>query len=285
MYQVLVIQLHYPLIAKNRSEPATPGRIGEFYSICASAAKQIVLILLAYDHTFSIHKAPYLIAYATYVSATVHVRVAAQQAPDAETLTCLRTCLGWLSQNQQTNPGIDNAKASLTSLMSRMGVVCREDPGSYQYQEELVEHSLSQHPMPRSQPDSLLANSSPETSFSSIRTPPSRERTTSSFYAPFDMDMVLQRLASGQPFGSSPINTTLRVNTSPAQYDPAAPFGGFEIPPIDRFEGGLLDPVGMSYEPTAVGSAEQLEPFAGLTAGGSDIGYPMSWHGNDAGAG
>ena len=284
MYQVLVIQLHYPLIAKNGSQPATPGRIGDSCSICATAAKQIVLILLAYDHTFSVHKAPYLIAYAIYVSATVHVRIAAQQAPDAETLNYLRTCLGWLSQNQQTNPGIDNAKASLTRLMSRMGVVCREDLGSYPYQEELVEHSLSQHPMPRSQPDTLLANSSPETSFSRIRTPSSRERTNSNFYAPFDMDMVLQRLASGQSFGSSPIDTTPRDNTSPALYDPAAPFGGFEIPPIDTFEGGLLDPAGMSYEPTSVGSAEQLEPFAGLTAAGRDIGYPMSWHGNDAGA-
>ena len=281
MYQVLVIQLHYPLIARNRSQPATPARIGESYSICATAAKQIVLILYAYNHTFSIRKAPYLIAYAAYVSATVHVRVAAQQAPDAETLSCLRTCLSWLSQNQQTNPGVGNAIASLTSLMRRMGVVCPEDPGSYPYPEELGEHSLSQYPMPRNQSDSLIANSSPETSFSSIRTPLFRERTNSSPYAPFDMDMVLRRLASGQSLGSSPLNAILRGNTSPAQYDPAASFRGFEISPIDAFDSGLLDPVGMSYEPASVAGGEQLEPFAGPTAAGSDMGYPMAWHGNN----
>ena len=285
IYQVLIIQLHYPLIAKNRSQPATPGRIGDSYSICATAAKQIVQILLAYDHTFSIRKAPYLIAYAAYVSATVHVRVAAQQAPDADTLTCLRTCLGWLSQNRPTNPGIDSAKASLTSLMSRMGVVCREEPGSHPYQ-EVGEHSLPQYPIPRprSQTNSVLANASPETIFSSIVTPLSSERTKSNFCAPFDMDMVLQRLASGQSFESSPVDTALSRNMSPAQYDAAAPFGGIEIPSIDTFEGGLLDPVGMSYGPTSVDGTEQLKASAGLTAAGRDIGYPMSWHGNDAGA-
>lgn len=279
MYQVLVIQLHYPLIARNRNQSATPGRFGESFTICATAAKQIILVLSAYNRTFSIRKAPYLIAYATYVSATVHVRVAAQRAPDAETLACLRTCLGWLSQNQQTNPGVANAKASLTNLMRRMGVECQDEEGAQLHQEELVvEHSRSQQPVSSSQSSSQMASSSPGTPFSSIRDPTSHQETMSNSYAPFDMDMVLQRLASGQSFNSSPLSTTLSSTASLAQYDPTGPFGGFGLPAVDSFEGTLPDPIGMSYEPTSVSGGESIEPFVGLTADGNDIPYPMTWN-------
>ena len=71
MYHVLVIQLHHPLLARGHNFPTPLADGPESFALCAAAATEIVHLLVAYDRTFSIRKAPYLIAYATYVSATI----------------------------------------------------------------------------------------------------------------------------------------------------------------------------------------------------------------------
>ena len=282
MYQVLLIQLHYPLISKSRSQPTTPDSTRESLTVCATAAKQTFLLLSAYNRTFSISKAPYLIAYATYVSATVHVRVAAQRAPDAETLACLRTCLGWLSQNQNTNPGAANAKASLNNLVRRMGVVCQEEPDILPPQQEPDQHSLAQYPVPRSYSSSRIMSSSPEATFASRRTPVSRERTHSNPYKHLDMDMVLKHPASDQLSDTSPSSTSFSDTTALGSYS-AAPAAGFETSTVNTFGSGLLDPFGMSLDLSCVGGGELQGPFVGSTAFGSTMDYSQSWQGSDIG--
>lgn len=58
MYHVLIIQLHYPLLAKAHNLPTPPADAPEPLALCATAAKEIVCLLVAYDRTFSIRKAP-----------------------------------------------------------------------------------------------------------------------------------------------------------------------------------------------------------------------------------
>ena len=277
MYQVLIIQLHYPLIARHHNQPATPGKIGESFATCATAAKQIVVILSAYDRTFSILKAPYLIAYATYVSATVHVRVTAQKTPDTEIMVRLQTCLRWLSLNQLTNPGVGNAKASLTNLMVRMGVECSDEQILSSHQDELGEQTMSQPSTVRSQSSLQLASSSSDTDFSGRKNPMTHNSIYSNYYAPFDMDMVLQRLASGESFDSDPASTTMSSNSSLAQLGSAAPFSALDLTQLDGFENGSLDPTGVLY---GSASGEQVEPFTGPAAAGNVLPYSMEWQPN-----
>lgn len=57
MYHVLIIQLHYPLVARGHV-PTPLADAPEPLALCATAAKEIVCILMAYNRAFSIRKAP-----------------------------------------------------------------------------------------------------------------------------------------------------------------------------------------------------------------------------------
>ena len=60
-------------------------------------------------------------SYATYVAATIHVRMAAQRShPEAPSQ--LRVCLAALEENSVTNPGVKRMHRAITGLMSRLGV-------------------------------------------------------------------------------------------------------------------------------------------------------------------
>jgi hypothetical protein len=89
---------------------------------CAAAAKEIVHLLRRYDKAFSTSRALYLISYATYVAATIHVRIAAQRGPGSEAHACLQTCLSVFQKNQQTNWAVKKAKIVIENLMKKMGV-------------------------------------------------------------------------------------------------------------------------------------------------------------------
>ena len=58
MYHVLIIQLHYPLIARDHNVPTPTTDAPESLALCATAAKEIICILKAYNRAFSIRKAP-----------------------------------------------------------------------------------------------------------------------------------------------------------------------------------------------------------------------------------
>jgi len=93
------------------------------FMVCASAASNIISILEAYDGVFSIRRAPYLISYATYVAATIHVRIAAQKGPGSEAQRNLEFCLAVFQDNQETNSAVRRANMIVQNLMKTLGVI------------------------------------------------------------------------------------------------------------------------------------------------------------------
>lgn len=67
-------------------------------------------------------------SYATYVSATIHVRIAAQREKRSEAHACLLTCLEMLKANEDTNWAIRKASLVIRNLMTRMRVEVEHAP-------------------------------------------------------------------------------------------------------------------------------------------------------------
>jgi len=100
----------------------------------------IVKLVRLYDRSFSMGRAPYLMSYgmfiialgmsntiadqilATYVAATIHVRIAATRAAFSEAHDHLRTCLRVFDQNSATNYAVRKASIVIEALMKRMNV-------------------------------------------------------------------------------------------------------------------------------------------------------------------
>lgn len=82
----------------------------------------IVKLVRLYDKSFSMGRAPYLMSYATYVAATIHVRIAATRASSSEAHDHLRTCLRVFDQNSETNYAVRKASIVIETLMKRMNV-------------------------------------------------------------------------------------------------------------------------------------------------------------------
>lgn len=123
MFNVLVILLHRPFVSDGHLQCTSPSVAFDSFVTCASAATEIDRILRAYGRSFSIKTSPYILSYATYVSATIHVRMAAQQQSGSEAHKSLRTCLHVLNEHQQMCYAARRAKRVIHSIMERMGVV------------------------------------------------------------------------------------------------------------------------------------------------------------------
>jgi hypothetical protein len=122
MFNVLLILLHRPFVSEGHLHSISPSIPANSFVVCALAATRIVALLRVYDKTFSIRHAPYLISYATYVSATIHVRIAAQTGPGSEAYTALRTCLSVFNKNQETNWAARRAQIVIVNLMKKMKI-------------------------------------------------------------------------------------------------------------------------------------------------------------------
>lgn len=122
MFNVLLILLHRPFVSEGHLHSMSPSIPENSFVVCTLAATRIVQLLRTYDKTFSIRHAPYLIAYATYVSATIHVRIAAQLGPGSEAYTSLRTCLSVFSKNQETNWAARRAQTVIINLMKKFQI-------------------------------------------------------------------------------------------------------------------------------------------------------------------
>lgn len=123
MFNVLVILLHRPFVSDGHLQCTSSSAVFDSFVTCATAATEIDHILHAYGSAFQIEYSPYILAYATYVSATIHVRMAAQRHPGSEAHKSLRTCLHVLSKQQQVYHAPRTAIRIIHSLMKRMGVV------------------------------------------------------------------------------------------------------------------------------------------------------------------
>lgn len=126
MYHVLVILLHRPFVADGHLYSALRAVSVKSFLACAEAASSIVGLLRAYDTAFSVRRAPYLISYATYVAATIHVRIAAKRRHDAAVFSNLEACLAVFNENASTNWAVKRANTVIRNLMDRMNVVINE---------------------------------------------------------------------------------------------------------------------------------------------------------------
>ncbi|KAI4598747.1 hypothetical protein KJ359_002639 [Pestalotiopsis sp. 9143b] len=126
MYHVLVILLHRPFVADGHLYSALRAVSVKSFLACAEAASSLVGLLRAYDTAFSVRRAPYLISYATYVAATIHVRIAAKRRHDATVFSNLETCLAVFNENESTNWAVKRANTVIRNLMDRMNVVINE---------------------------------------------------------------------------------------------------------------------------------------------------------------
>lgn len=203
----------------------------------------------------------YLIAYATYVSATIHVRVVARQFPTPDAGPCLRTCLDFLNQNRETNPGVDNAKASLMVLMNRLGVICQDDQVSVGTRPDSVHQSMSRYPETDNPPHSPLMQSPPDQSQSTSLD--NRTNFNNPTTSNIEMGRILQSFADGQS-SKSPSSTSLSSRMVPAQQYHAAIPPSHEFQLANAYDISLFDPVGIDYSQIGVGGGEQHENYPGL---------------------
>lgn len=130
MYHVLTILLHRPFVADGHLYNTSRSLSINSFITCASAADSIVGVLRVYDKVFSVRHAPYLISYATYVAATIHVRIAAKRSTESGARECLVTCMAVFRENQETNWAVRRAKAIVEGLMTRLGVGLSHDNGN-----------------------------------------------------------------------------------------------------------------------------------------------------------
>ncbi|KIL88692.1 hypothetical protein FAVG1_07940 [Fusarium avenaceum] len=118
----LVILIHRPFLSEGHLTSVSATAAPEAFSNCAKAALDIHQILQLYRQHFCFKTAPYFISYATYVSATIHVRMAAQKRPGWQAHSCLRTCLEILSIQQTWCHGPKRTMSILLGTMRRLGV-------------------------------------------------------------------------------------------------------------------------------------------------------------------
>lgn len=143
MWNALRVLLHRPLVADGYLHSTLPSTSKSSFAACTEAAMNIVKLVRLYDIAFSIRRAPYLISYATYVAATIHVRIAATRPAHSDAHKHLRTCLSVFEQNSETNYAVRKAYVVIEALMKHMGVSVGDPdrsrsglPGSYSSDQE-----------------------------------------------------------------------------------------------------------------------------------------------------
>ncbi|KAK2612030.1 hypothetical protein QQS21_001995 [Conoideocrella luteorostrata] len=135
LFHALVILLHRPFVSEGHLSSATRSSAHHAFSICEDAASHIDIVLRRYKKHWCIKSPPYFLSYATYVSATIHVRIAAQRPRAAKAHERLRNCLEILSEHQTVCRAPKRSLDILIRLTQRLGVhvgdafVCAGDSG------------------------------------------------------------------------------------------------------------------------------------------------------------
>ena len=147
MYYVLQILLHRPFVSEGHLQSALSTAALDSFSSCVAAADSIAQYLDSFNraHTFKIP--PYFLFYASYVSATIHVRIAAQKQLETNAYGYLRTCFLVFDTTREDNAAATNAKAVVQRLMDRMGVVL---PGEGPLQSASANVQPNSTPRPKS---------------------------------------------------------------------------------------------------------------------------------------
>ncbi|KAL1859290.1 hypothetical protein Plec18170_002406 [Paecilomyces lecythidis] len=126
LYNALIILTQRPSIIDSRGNKANSVAL-ESIKACTTAANQIVQILDDYSQNFSIGSAPYLLSYAAYVSATIHVRVVAQTGPSSNAFHSLVLCRNVLRRNELLYSAAAKARTSLDKLINQLGITLPDE--------------------------------------------------------------------------------------------------------------------------------------------------------------
>ena len=132
MFHVFKILLHRPFVQYGHLQSVLPDVAFDSFTSCATAANSIAQILESFRRIHSFRLAPYFIFYASYVSSSIHVRIAAQKHLQSNAYSSLKICLAVFDDNVRTNPAVKKAKAIIQNLMERMGVSIPEEMPSPQ---------------------------------------------------------------------------------------------------------------------------------------------------------
>ena len=120
------------------------------FSTCVSAAGSIALYLESYERVHTFQQVPYFLFYAAYVSATIHVRIAAQKQLESTSFTHLLISLRIFEKNKETSVA-QKVKSRIEKLMIQMGVelpttdISSRYMAEWQQQESLPTKAMWRH--------------------------------------------------------------------------------------------------------------------------------------------
>ncbi|KAH8703593.1 fungal-specific transcription factor domain-containing protein [Talaromyces proteolyticus] len=126
LYNVLIILSQRPLITENNGRQRSLTA-HESVNSCTTAANQIVQILQDYCERFSIDSAPYMLSYATYISATVHARIVALKGKTSNAFQSLLVCRTILQGHKRLYKAAEVAMDNLDKFMSHLGFNITDD--------------------------------------------------------------------------------------------------------------------------------------------------------------
>ena len=79
MFNVLIILVHRPFASDSRLNLTSSSIALEAFLKCSLAAFEVDRILRIYERSYFLTQTHHMVSYATYVRATIHVRLAAQR--------------------------------------------------------------------------------------------------------------------------------------------------------------------------------------------------------------
>lgn len=123
MFNLLIILLNRPFLSEGHPQSTSIDAAQDALIKCSAAASEMDRILQIYEKRYCHETTPYIISYGTYVSATIHVRLAAQRSPGSDAHKALQRCLDALSIHQKFSWSPRRAKRVIDTLIARIGVV------------------------------------------------------------------------------------------------------------------------------------------------------------------
>lgn len=201
MWNTLRVLLHRPLLEDGNLQLEFPAASKSSLAACSEAATKIVEIVRLYDKAFSIKRAPYLISYATYVAATIHVRIAATRKTTSEAHECLRTCFFVFKQNSGTNYAVRKAIFVLETLCKRMDIAIPDQDVSNGSSSD--DNNVVNDPNPRGSPQASvarLADNAPDQAQPTTEWPTMVE---GQFVPDLDVDAIIQSFMHDQQMRTS----------------------------------------------------------------------------------
>ncbi|KAM3443682.1 hypothetical protein NHJ13734_001804 [Beauveria thailandica] len=128
MYDSLIILLHRPFVSEGHLQSASSFIAREALSHCVTAAFEVDDMLQLYRQHFCVKTVPYFMSYATYVSATIHARLASLKLMGASPAKCLRNCLNVLTEQQTKCHAPRRTLRILKQLIRRLGLRVEDLP-------------------------------------------------------------------------------------------------------------------------------------------------------------